>query len=48
MVKEHALPKLQFLNVKKVEGHCSLVAWYKMNFAVEELQEIFFGHWLSL
>lgn len=48
MVKEHALPKLQFLHVTKGEGHCSLVAWYKMNFAVEEVQEIVFGHWLSL
>lgn len=32
----------------KDEGHCSLVAWYKMNFAIEELKKIFFGHWLSL
>lgn len=48
MVKEHALPKLQFLHVTKGEGYYSSVAWYKMNFAVEELQKIFFGHWLSL
>lgn len=37
MVKEHALWELQFLHMTKGEGHCSLVAWYKIDFAVEEL-----------
>lgn len=48
MVKEHALRKLQFLHMTKDEGRCSLVAWYRINFAIEELKKIFFGHWLSL
>lgn len=37
MMKEHALPKLQFVHVTKVEGRCSLVPWYKTNFAVDGL-----------